>query len=988
MKKILSSLLVCGFIISAQAQWSPTKAKRNSQNEISVIGDTYKLDVTALRDQLKNAQEMGPNSHSVEISIPTLGGKLEKFAVYSFPVVVKELADQYQLGSYVGVSVQDPTKYVRFSLAPTDFQSMIINGNGTYEFIDPLLTDSSTFLVHPKTLNKGAKAFNCSTEESPVAINQLNQMLKAGKSFTNQPSNFAKNSDRKYRTMKLALSVTAEYTTFAGGTVAGALTKMNATMTRVNGVLEKDLALHLNIQNYPGIIYTNAATDPYSNATVGTDPANTNNANGWNIQLQQTLTANVGDANYDIGHLFGQSGGGGNAGCIGCVCIAPTGPTNKGKGSGYTSPSDGIPQGDTFDIDYVAHEMGHQLGGNHTFSHALEGASVNMEPGSGSTIMGYAGITGPDTDVQNNSDPYYHAITIVQVQSNLNNKTCDVEAPIANNIPVISALPTYTIPKGTAFVLSATVTDPENDPMTFTWEQVDNATVTIDKNNLGNTTSGASFRSVLPTTGGATRYFPRLSSVLAGTLNNSNNLWEAVPTVARNMQFALTVRDNSPSFNQQQTTNAVQNITVGAAGPFTVTSTTGSNNTSDPITWNVAGTAVAPYNAANVKIDYTTNGGATWTTLLASTPNDGTENVTFTGVANGTQVKLRVSAINNVFYAVNSVTVNAVTPCTGAAPTGLTANTITSTAANLSWGTVTGATYTVRYRKVGDPTWITVNTNTASYALSSLTPGTNYEYQVLAICNASSSPYSPSFNFTTVNVVYCTAAGVSSATYFINNMSLGTVVNPSGGATYTDYTTNSALQINLTKGLPYTITIGGSTLAANFASVFIDYNLDGTFDATERVLNFPVTNTAVFTGSITVPSSAVTNVPLRMRILFGFAGAANLGLVAPVAWVCGNTYYNGEVEDYNIVALNNLSTSDISENSSGIQIYPNPTSDILNITKVSDKANYEIYSVAGQILRKGTVKDGKIVVRDLITGYYILKITDKDVEKSFKFIKR
>lgn len=173
-----------------------------------------------------------------------------------------------------------------------------------------------------------------------------------------------------------------------GGTVAGALTQINATMTRVNGVFEKDFALRLILQDFPNVIYTNGSTDPYSIPSVGTASANASNANGWNVQLQQTLSVNVGSANYDIGHLLGDSGGGGNAGCIGCVCIDPTGTPatslSKQKGSGFTSPGDGVPQGDNFDIDYVAHEMGHQLGGNHTFSHGLESAGVNVEPGSGS----------------------------------------------------------------------------------------------------------------------------------------------------------------------------------------------------------------------------------------------------------------------------------------------------------------------------------------------------------------------------------------------------------------------------------------------------------------------------------------------------------------------------------------------------------------------------------------------------------------------------
>src|SRR5690606_25986509 len=162
------------------------------------------------------------------------------------------------------------------------------------------------------------------------------------------------------------------------------------------------------------------ATDPYSPAS---------GMNNWNGQLQATLTSVIGDANYDIGHLFGATGGGGNAGCIGCVC----GP---GKGSAYTSPADGIPSGDFFDIDYVAHEMGHQLGANHAFSHQNEGAGVNVEPGSGSTIMCYAGIT--NYDVQAHSDDYFTYRSILQIQNNLATKTCPVSTPITgNSAPVV-----------------------------------------------------------------------------------------------------------------------------------------------------------------------------------------------------------------------------------------------------------------------------------------------------------------------------------------------------------------------------------------------------------------------------------------------------------------------------------------------------------------------------------------------------------------------
>lgn len=972
MKRLLTTLFCSLIGASTFAQWTPTKFDKSGKLESTNVRNYYKLDLDKVKAQLRGAQEMGSNSKAVEILLPTLKGKIERFAVYSFPVMTKEFAEQYQLGSYVGVSLDDPSKYLRFSVAPNDFQAMIIQ-NGAYEFIDAVNADKTVYGVHPKTKKEGA--FVCSTKESAVSQQQLKELLEGGKSFSHQPTSFSKSSDKKYRTMRLAMSVTGEYTQYFGG-VAQALAQINATMTRVDGVFEKDFALHLNILSYPALIYTDPATDPYSPAAQ---------MGNWNLQLQNTLTSVVGNANYDIGHLFGASGGGGNAGCIGCVCIDPSTAEPEGKGSGITSPANNVPQGDSFDIDYVAHEMGHQLGGNHTFSHGLEGTGVNVEPGSGTTIMGYAGITGPNTDVQPHSDAYFHIATIKQVQANLIAKTCDIETAVSNNAPVIAALPTYNIPKGTAFVLTASATDAENDPLTYTWEEMDDASVTINKNNLGTTTTGASFRSVVPSTS-PTRYFPKLASVLSGVLNNSNNQWESVSMVPRTTKFTVTVRDNNPAANQQQTQYADQTIVVGNNGPFKVNTLYLNSGSPSLLEWDVVNTTAAPYSVANVKIDYTTDNGATWVVVSASTPNDGSENITIPSALNGQTIKMRISAIGNVFYAVKSIIITTLAPCSSASPINLVVSNITANSADIAWQPVVGAAYKLRYKKVSETVWTQVDVNTSNTTINGLVDGTAYEVQVATVCSGTVGTYSASTNFTTQSLAYCTSSANDSTYEYISNVTVANINNPSLASSYTNYTTNPALQINMVKGTTYPISVTIGDPDTDAVAAWIDYNRNGAFEDSEKVLNFPTGMiTGPIAGSFTVPQSAVTGQALRMRVILRYYSSGTVSLGS--ANTCGAFAY-GEVEDYNVMITSNLGTSDSNIKNEGIQLYPNPVNDILNITKVSNKASFEIHNAVGQLIKSGVITNNQIRVAELVKGAYIISIKDNAISESTKFIKK
>lgn len=991
MKKIFTSLFCSALFATSFAQWSPASMQGEKIKTASNAKSLYSVDIDQIRNTLANAQETGKNSKPVIVSIPTLEGKIEKFAVYSFPVVVKSIADRYQLGSYVGVGLDDPRKYVRFSVSPNDFQSMMIK-DGKYQFIEPQNKEKTVYGVHEKTINSGDKAFMCNTTEAAVSKEDLEKLMEAGNNFANQPTDFSKSSDRKYRTMRLAMSTTGEYTAYHGG-LAGATAAINATMTRVNGVFENDFSLHLDLQDFPELIFTDAATDPYSIASVGTASSNSSTLLGWGLQLQNTLSTTIGSAAYDIGHVFGATGGGGNAGCIGCVCIAPTGitatNTNKGKGSAFTSPADGVPQGDNFDIDYVAHEMGHQLGDNHTFSHSPEsGTGVSFEPGSGSTIMGYAGITGANTDVQPHSDPYFHIGSIIQTQNNLIAKTCDVETAIPNNPPVIEALPNITIPKSTAFVLSATVTDPENDPMTYTWEQVDVASTSISKTTLGNTTSGASFRSLLPSAS-PVRYFPRLSTVLAGNLKDVNN-FEAVSTVARLTKFRITVRDNSasnPGF--QQTQNALQNVTIGNDGPFAITSATIFNNSAGPFVWDVANTASAPYNATNVKIDYTTNNGATWTVIAASTPNDGSENLNFAPLATGTNAIVRISAIGNVFYAVKTVQVKQLQLCDGSAPNNLISSNVTINSARVSWDAFANATYTVRYRKVGATVWTSVNSINTFSTLSALEESTEYEVQVAAICTGTTGTYSPIIKFTTLSLTYCTVASGNSSFEHISNVTVapagGPVMsNDSGASTYTSYAAVPTNLINLViNTTANTITVTkkwASTTYNESVYAWIDFNRNGVYDTNELIMATTRDKLTPVTATFSVPADAyIGNQTVGMRVLMSDAAA--------VATPCASFAY-GEVEDYSVKIAATLATGENVNKSESIQVYPNPAVDVLNVTKVSNSATYSIFNTAGQMVLKGKVTSNKVPVSKLEKGIYIISIDNNGETAKVKFIKK
>ncbi|AKK73917.1 hypothetical protein OK18_16060 [Chryseobacterium gallinarum] len=983
---LLISALMAGLTVTYGQKWESVSQKSSQIRKDVEVQQTYRVDLTSLREILKNAVETGKGAASVVISLPTAEGKIEKFAVYSNPVMDQSLVDRYQLGSYVGVGIDDPSKYLRFSTSPTDMQSMIIK-DGIFQFIEPITTDRQIYGVFYKAREDGEHGFKCETGEHN--FKDISKLVENGKKMLSGVGITSRPTNTKYRNFRMALSVTGEYSQYqltAAGTPGNApddvkkgvvLAAMNNTMTRINGVFERDFGAHLTVQNFPQIIYLDPATDPY------TDDLNT--------ELQQTLTSGIGNANYDIGHVLNQNAErSGNAGGIGIVCIDPANDTDLQKGSAFTQGP--IPTGEVFDFT-AAHEMGHQLGANHTFSNtsatdAVQGA--NVEPGGGTTIMGYAGIT--YDNVQANADGYFHYKSIDQVLTNLENKTnCGTSQNIDNNTaPVINPLASYNIPKGTAYYLEASAVDAENDPVNYTWEQNDStdglSTISGDSG-LGYNPKGALTRSV-PGTANGRRYFPKLETVMNGMLTNKQG-WETVSYIPRILNYAVTVRDQNPQ--RPMVSSATTSVTVGNDGPFKFNGLTPSsvlyNDTMNTIYWDVANTNNAPYNVANVKIDYTTDNGMTWTDLIASTPNTGSYNVQMPGNVNGA-VKLRISAVGNIFYAVSpAVTVGTAPTSTTSAPTGISTidTEVFKTTARVSWNSVPGATYSINYRKSGTVNWSNIVSQANSVVLNNLEDETNYEVQVATVVNSVVGNFSDNYAFKTkglkTGVDYCLLnsgspyfAGIVAVT--VANVTYQNVVARS----YIDLSEDASKVVNLVQGSSYTLkpTIVNLLAGANEnVSVWIDYNRNGVFEATERVSSLSGTAPGglVNFGShnFTVPATSYSGDKLlRMRIVGKFSSSA-------LTNACGEiSSQAGGVLDLpvRISGSSTLGTKEIKNTTSEVSIYPNPADTFVEVKNLKGKADYKIYNAEGRLVQEGRIDGQRINVASLVKGMYVISIKD------------
>ncbi len=692
--------------MSAETLWADHGSKGMQTNGTRYIFPTKYRPMSLDFNGMKSFLAMAPNENAVGIgssmhilTLPMPEGGFEHYRIVYSPIMEAPLAAMFpEIRTYAGQGIEDPTAYIRLDATPQGFHAMVIRTGKSTVFIDPYaMGDTHLYISYLRKDFVTTKQMTCDFVGNPAE-----EVEPQG------GNNLRLFGDCIKRTYRLALSATGEYTAFHGGTLALAQAAQVTTMNRVNGVYEREFAVRLNIiANNNLIVYTNAGTDPFTNGNPGT----------MITQNQNNTTTVIGSANYDIGHVFGTNSGG-LAG-LGVVCSS----ANKARGV----TGSGAPVGDPFDIDYVAHEMGHQFGGNHTFNSNQGSCNGNqnngtaMETGSGTTIMAYAGICGAH-NVANNSDDYFHFVSLREIYAFLlaGGASCDGNPGLTNNQPVLTTLSNYTIPQSTPFVLTASATDADNDPITYCWEQYDNATNTQPP--VATNTGGPQFRSRPAVTSGS-RYFPRLSDLAAGTVS----IWEVLPSVTRNMRFGCYVRDNRPGGGCGDNDTMTVRV-LSTAGPFVVTApntaVTWPATSTQNVTWNVANTTAAPISCANVNIYLSTDGGLTFPiTLATNVPNTGSFAVT---VPNNptTTARVMVKAANNIFFDISNVNFTITAPSSDYSLLAVTTTQAVCAPAN--------AVYTIAVQSIGGFTGpVTMSATgvpvggTATFSPNPVTPGNN-----------------------------------------------------------------------------------------------------------------------------------------------------------------------------------------------------------------------------------------------------------------------
>lgn len=585
--------------------WADLGEQERLTVEANIVGPqtfrTYWLDQQQLEAALNQVPMEFSSAEPEIISLPMPDGTFVSVQIEESPILSPELQEANpDVRTYRVIGVDDPTATGRVDYTSSGFHAMLISESGTV-FVDPAEDGDLAHYISYDENDVTPTSFECGTHGS-------SEDFLISEDFSNRTAAFpATNpSGDQLRTYRLAMSATGEYTQVFGGTLVAAQNAITTSINRVTGIYEREFAIRLNIVAFN--IYTDGTTDPFTN----------NNPSVMLGQNQADLDANVGSANYDIGHVFGtRVGGFSGVASLGVVCTA------NQKARGVSTSSNVV--GDGFDVRLVSHEIGHQFDADHTWngttgSCASAGqwqAGSAYEPASGSTIMSYAGICAGQ-NVQGQQDDYFHTRSFDQVTAYRDGAgACGSVANTGNTPPTVEAGPDCTIPTSTPFTLTAMGDDADLDPLTYTWEQFDLGTQ--DGNPQSTFVTGPLFRS-REGTSDESRDFPRFADILSG----APTPYEVLPSVNRTLNFRVTARDNQPNGGGVDYDSMV--VTVNG-GPFAITAPTAGATlecgATETVSWTVGGGSVAP----NVEFLLSSDGGTSFSSLVASTANDGSHNI-------------------------------------------------------------------------------------------------------------------------------------------------------------------------------------------------------------------------------------------------------------------------------------------------------------------------------------------------------------------------
>ncbi|MEP3838884.1 MAG: reprolysin-like metallopeptidase [Algibacter sp.] len=626
------------FKISKKDASTGKKIIRKTEPKKSIY---YSLDLVQLKNKLNLTSKNGSGkiTENQIIEFPNSEGGFDAYSIKESSILEPAFQEKHpDIRTYIGKNIKNPSSTISFSVTPQGLHAMTLcTGKGT-QFLDPY-TKNNTYIAYKKgDLPALKQGFECFVPD--------NLMLEKE---THTSAKLLNANDSKLRTFRLALASTIEYSEFhwqAAGLTAtdpleqkkeAVLQAMVTTMNRVNALFQKDLAVKMVMVDNTDLIFIDSDNFTNDDAELLIDESQ--------VEIDNAILS----ADYDIGHTF--STGGGGLASTNSPCV----PSSKAKGITGSSQ----PVGDAYDIDFVAHEMGHQFGASHTFNGNTNNCSGNREassayePGSGSTIMAYAGLCSPQ-NIQSQSDAYFHQKSIQMIWDNITAgaSTCGEETVLENNTPTANAGANYTIPISTPYKLTGASTDTDGTTShTYTWEQYDlgNAGLPAETN-----TTGPLVRSFEGTTN-KTRFIPNLQDLKTSA---GSTTWEKLASVDRTMNFQLTVRDNNED-GGQTATDGMTVTTTTTAGPFLVTSQNTTNiswteGSTETITWDVAGTTANGVNTANVNILLSTDGGLNYDTVLASNvANDGSHDIVVPNVLSAF-CRVMVEAEGNIFFAINT----------------------------------------------------------------------------------------------------------------------------------------------------------------------------------------------------------------------------------------------------------------------------------------------------------------------------------------------